>query len=72
MWLLHACPKSLPGVKFKSNELISLVEISRQFNIESVMWLLVITDMQIYNENDEGGQKETQHVPFEEKKKQKN
>jgi hypothetical protein len=37
-------PKNLTEVKLKNNELISLVkEISRQHNIESVVWLLIMT-----------------------------
>lgn len=37
-------PKNLTEAKLKSNELISLVkEISRQHNIESVAWLLIMT-----------------------------
>jgi hypothetical protein len=66
--LLCPCPKNLPGVKLKSKELISLAEISRQPNIYSVIWLLVITCMQIYNVNKQMGQKETPNEQFEEKK----
>lgn len=32
-----------------SSRLICLIEVSRQPNIDSVIWLLVITLMQIYN-----------------------
>lgn len=40
------CPKNLPAAKLKSSIFISLtVEISRQPNIDSVLWLLVITLM---------------------------
>lgn len=40
----YPCPKNLPEAKLKSNGLIYLVvEISREPNIESVMWLSVIT-----------------------------
>lgn len=47
------------------------MEISRQLNIDSVTWLIVITDMQIYNEMIKWD-RETQHVPFEEKKRRIN
>lgn len=40
-----------------------------QPNIGSVVWLLVITLMQVYNINEKLGQKETQNVKFEEKKR---
>lgn len=44
-------PRSLPEAKLKSHGLISLgEEISIQFNIDSLTWLLVIILMQIYNE----------------------
>lgn len=32
----------MPKAKLKINELISLVEISRHSNVDSVMWLLII------------------------------
>lgn len=36
-------PKNLTEVKLKSNELVSLVkEVSRQHNIHSVAWLLIM------------------------------
>lgn len=34
------------------------VEISRQFNIDSVLWLLVFTLRPIYNEKEKAGQRE--------------
>lgn len=43
-------------------------DISRETNIDHVVWLLIITLMQVYNEKDWLGQKETQSVQFEENK----
>ena len=39
--------------------------ISIQPKIDSVMWLLVITLMQIYDEKEQSGQRETQNVQLE-------
>jgi hypothetical protein len=51
------CLKSLPEVKLKTFGLIMLAaEISRQPNMDSVMWLLVFTIMQIYNEPEQAEQ----------------
>ena len=49
--VLGPCPKNLPEAKVKSFGLIPLEEeISKQPGIDSVIWLLVITLMEIYNE----------------------
>lgn len=57
------CPSNLPEAKVKSRGLVSPVEaISRQHNIESVTWLILISLKQICNEKDQTGQKETQIV----------
>jgi len=45
------CLKSLPEAKLKNFELIALAEeISKQASIDSVLWLVVFTPLQIYNE----------------------
>lgn len=55
MATFYPCPQNFPEIKFKSNRLISLVEdIAGQSNIDSFM-LLVITLMQVYNENEQVG-----------------
>jgi hypothetical protein len=47
--------QNLHEAKLKSFGLISFAEeISRQPNIDSVTWLVVITLMQIYNEKEQG------------------
>lgn len=38
----YPCSYNMPKAKLKINELISLVEISRHSNVDSVMWLLII------------------------------
>lgn len=44
-------PKTLPKAKLKSSELMSMVKKNlRQPNIDSVAWLLGISDRQVYNE----------------------
>ena len=49
-----SCPKSLFEAKMKSFGLILLAEeISKQCSIDSVMWLLVLTLMKIYNEKEQ-------------------
>ena len=51
------CPrlKSLPDTKVKSFRLIPLTEeISKQPSTDSVLWLLVVTLMKIYNEKEQG------------------
>lgn len=51
----------------KSFELILLAEeISIQPYIDAVLWLLVITLVQVYSEKEEVQQKEIQNVHFEE------
>lgn len=66
VWTLSApCPKNLPKAKFKSNELISLVDkTSRQPNIDSAACLLVIICMWLYNQKGQMGNKEIQNVQF--------
>ena len=46
-----------------------LTGTSRQADIDCVMWLLVITLMQIYNEKQQNGQRNKKDVQFEEWKK---
>lgn len=58
MWLAFACPKNLPETKLKSFRLMVLAEVSRQPSVDFVMWLLVVTFMQIYNEKEQVGQRE--------------
>lgn len=58
----YSCPDRLPEAKLKSIRLISLVVISRQPNMDSVTWLLVIIIVQVYNEKEQAGQKEVQNV----------
>ena len=55
MWLLFLLyPKSLPEDKLKSFGLMALEkEISQQHSIYSVMQLLVVSLMQIYNEKEQ-------------------
>ena len=51
------CPKSLPEAKVKSFGLIPLAEeISKQPSIDSVMWLLVLTLIEIYKEKEQAEQ----------------
>lgn len=53
------CLENLPEAKLKSFVLISLAEeILRQPYIDSVMWSLAITLIQIYNNQEQAGQKE--------------
>ena len=48
------CPKSLPEAKVKGFGSVLLAEeISKQSSIDSVMWLLVLTMMKIYNEKEQ-------------------
>ena len=61
--------KHLHDTKLKSSGLVSFAEeISRLPNIDSVMWLLVITLMLICNEKEQAGLQEIQNIQFEEKK----
>ena len=49
--VFYTCPKSLTEVKEKSFGLILLAEeISKQLGIDSVVWLLMVTLMNTYNE----------------------
>lgn len=70
VWTLFApCPKNLPKAKFKSNELISLVEKTlRQPNTDSAACLLVIICTWLYNQKAQMGQKEIQNAQFGEGK----
>ena len=43
-------------------------EISKQSNIISVMWILVVTLMKIYNEKEQAEQGKLQNVKFEEER----
>ena len=48
------CQKSLPEAKVESFGLIPLVEeTSKQCNLDTVGWLLVLTLMKIYNEKEQ-------------------
>lgn len=50
-------PKHLPNAKVKSFLLIPLaVEISKQRNIDSVFWLLMLSVKKIYSEKDQAEQ----------------
>lgn len=50
-------PKNIPKAKLKSFRLIVLAEeISRQHNIDSVGWILLVTLMQLYNEKEQAKQ----------------
>jgi hypothetical protein len=46
---------------------VSKEEVSIWSTIDYVVWLLIITLMQIYNEKEQAGQREIQNVQFEEK-----
>ena len=65
-------PKTLLEAKLKSNGFISLVEeISRQTNIDSVTWLLLIALMQVYNKKkSKQGKKKYKMYNLERKKNQ--
>ena len=57
------CPKSLPEAKVKRFGLILLAEeISKQPCIDAVMWLLLFTLLQIYNEKEQAEQGKIQNV----------
>lgn len=49
------CAENFPEAKLKSSGLLSLVKISSLPNIGSVIRLLVITPMRIYNEKEIDG-----------------
>lgn len=52
-------------MSLKSFGLISLTkETSEQPSIDSVMWLLVVTLMKIYNEKEQAEQRKLQDVKF--------
>lgn len=56
-------PGNLPEAKLKSRGLVSPVEaISRQHNIESGTWLILVSLKEICNEKDQTGQKEAQTI----------
>ena len=64
----HPCPKSLPAAKLKNFGLIPLAEeISKQPSIDSVVWLLVLALMKIYNEKEQVQKVKIQNVQSEEK-----
>jgi hypothetical protein len=47
-----SCPKTLSEAEFKSNGLINLVEeISREYSIQTMAWLLLMAFSQVYSEN---------------------
>ena len=59
----------IPVATLKSFEIMELAEeISRQPSIDSVMWLLVVTLMQIYNDKEQAEQGKIQNVPIEKKR----
>lgn len=52
------CPKHLPETKVKSSGIILLLEeISKQLRIDFVMWFLVVTLVNIYNEKEQAEQR---------------
>ena len=52
------CLKILPEAKVKSFRLISLAEeISKHPNIDSVVWILAVTLMKFYNEEEQAEQR---------------
>lgn len=58
-----SCPKNSPEANQKSNRLISLAEkISKQPNSDFVIWLLIITLIQVYNEKEYMEQKVTENI----------
>ena len=58
-----SCKKNLPEAKLKSFGLIALAkEMSKQPSNDSVMWLLVFTLMQIYNETEQSEQGKSQSI----------
>ena len=48
---------------------MALQEISRQRSINFVMWLLMVTLMQIYNEEEQAEEGKIQNEKFEEKRR---
>lgn len=64
------CPKNLPETKLKTNGLICLMEkISRQYNVESMVRLVVIMHVQVYNTGKQVSQEEIQDAHSLERKK---
>ena len=56
-----ACPKNLPETKLKNNGLIHLMEkFSRQYNVESMIRLVLIMHVQVYNTRKQVSQEEIQ------------
>lgn len=54
---LCPCPKNLPEIKLKSYGLMALVEeISRKSSMDSVVWFLLVTLIQIYIEKKQADQ----------------
>lgn len=49
----YPCPKSLPKVKVKS---FGLIPLAKEISKHSVVWLLVLTLMKIYNEKEQAEQ----------------
>lgn len=69
MVIFYLCSKSLPKAKLKHFGLIVLSkEISKQSSVDCVMWLLVASLKQIYNEQEQVKQGKTQNVELEEKR----
>lgn len=67
MVTFYPCSKSLPKAKLKHFGLIMLSEdISKQSSVDCVMWLLVASLIQIYNEQEQIKQGKTQNVQLEE------
>lgn len=72
--IAYFCPwtKNFPEAKLKSNGLIPLVEeVSKQPDTDSVVWLLVMPLMQIYNEKEQAQHKRKEKCTVWKKKKYK-
>lgn len=62
------CLKNLPMAKEKSFRLIPLAqEISKEPNIDSALWLLVVILMEIHNEKEKDEQEKLYNVKFKDK-----
>lgn len=57
----------MPKAKLKINELISLVEISRHSNVDSVMWLLIIVLYRFTMKKRKPGKRNKKIIYFAEK-----
>lgn len=57
MFDLYTCPKDLTEAILVSIRLITLAESSRQINIGSDMWLLVITLIPVYEQKEHESQR---------------